>query len=365
MSGATMIRRGVLTLLASGLLVLVGCEDTLLMEREISIDAIATVRGFAFLDFNGSGKLDQGDRGAGGLRVRLLPVSGGEPVATAETDSTGQFLVDEIPVGTFRMRLDSATVGDTVEVVGFDDEAFTVDAGDTMSVSFYVTYPTLTVPEVRAASPDRKVFTHGIALNPRVSFGDAAVHLQVDSVYLRAIDVPRVPILPGDSLRLLGVTGTRAGQPVLREVIAFRLRQEAVFPRPVDVTTGEAADARSGKLDAALVRIEEAEILDTTTVENDFVATVDDGSGEVELVLRDFLSFNTAALRPDSVLIRRASGLLVPRRSVEGSVRWRLIPRFLSDVVAEQKEFEAEDPGGVGAPVRERKGGGLPPGESR
>lgn len=316
-------------------LVAAGCQDIVLADRQIEIDTSGVVHGSVYLDANGSGTADQGDRGADGLRLKLLPSTGGGDVASATTDTAGLFSFDSVPVGTFHLVLDSTTLGDSLEVVGFDADTFTIGAADTATFNFHVTYPTYDLAEVRKLPVGRKVFTHGIALNPRDALGDAAVHLQEGNTYLRATDVPRVQILPGDSVRFLGTTSERAGQPILSDVTAFIVKDLAVLPRPVDVTSGEAASARDGELDAALVRVRDADILDTATVENDFVATVDDGSGPVDVVVRSFLSINTSPIDPDSVRVNSTTGILVPVREANGSVRWRIEPRFVSDLKLE------------------------------
>lgn len=320
-----------------------GCEDLVLVDRELSIDATGTIRGSAFLDMNGTGALEPAaDSAADGIRVRLNPASGGGPLSGVLTDSLGTFEMTDVPVGTYRLSIDPSTLGDTLDVHGFNGAAFTLAASDTATFSFYVSYPTFTLSEVREGPEGRKGFVHGIVLNPRYTFGDGMIHLQEEETYLRALGVPRAGLLPGDSVRFLGTAGTDAGQPVLTDVTPFILRNQVLIPRPVDVSTRAASRADAGELDAALVRIRDADVLATDTEVEDLVVTVDDGTGPVDLVLREFITFNRDAIVPDSTIMREARGLLVPRRSVEGEVRWRMIPRFQSDLEVEPIEFEEE-----------------------
>jgi uncharacterized repeat protein (TIGR01451 family) len=139
-------------------------------------------------------------------------------------------------------------------------------------------------------------------------------------------------------VRLLGRTAIEDGQPVLSQVTPFVLVQLATVPVRVESSTDEAASAGGGPLDAALVRIQRAEISDTATVNGDFHFTADDGSGPVEVVLRQFLGINPSPLRPDTIVrIQQATGLLTPHDVGGGTLRWRLLPRAGSDVTIETK----------------------------
>ena len=99
------------------------------------------------------------------------------------------------------------------------------------------------------------------------------------------------------------------------EVTFGVLVSSAQLVTPDEVTTADAADANGGLLDAALVRIRNAEITDTATVGGHFRFWTDDGTDSVELVIRDFLvpGIDKTAFRPDTVWhIREATGLLSP-----------------------------------------------------
>jgi hypothetical protein len=192
--------------------------------------------------------------------------------------------------------------------------------------------------------------THGIALNARSPFGDGVVHLQEGIDYLRATGVDRENIGAGDSVRFIGRTAKDAGLPILQDVRPFRLVAQAVFVQPVEVTSAEAASATGGDLDAALVRIRNALIEDTTSIGTNLVVRADDGSGPVELVLRDFLNFNRTLFNPDSTRFVEAVGLLVPLQVGAGQVRWRMTPRGGADLDVEEIEFPAPGPGRNGRP---------------
>jgi uncharacterized repeat protein (TIGR01451 family) len=106
----------------------------------------------------------------------------------------------------------------------------------------------------------------------------------------------------------------------------------------VAVASGAAASANAGALDAALVRIRNAEITDTSTVADDFYFWAHNGGDSVEVVFRSFLSIPTAPVRPDTVVrVSQAVGLLSPFDDGSGMPRWRLLVRAASEITYETK----------------------------
>lgn len=308
------------------------CDDEILQDQSLEIDATGTVLGSAFADLDGDGQASEPDAPLAGVEVAVIAAASEATVASGTTDENGVFIIPEVPVGTFRMRVDSTSLPDSLELLAPDPEPFLLGANDTVSLDFRVSFPSASIPEVLELEPGRRVFTHGIALSPRDFLGDGVVHFKEGDAFLRATAVERVQILPGDSVRMQGRTAREAGLPILTDVRVFVLRQLASIPRPLDVSTAVAARADEGTLNGALVRIREGEILDTATVQDNFVVTLDDGSGPVEMVFRDFLPFNLAPFEPSFAVVERGVGLLEARRNVEGDLRWRLLPRFPSDV---------------------------------
>jgi hypothetical protein len=337
---------GRILLVLGGLALLGACSDLLTDEdRELRIEATGSVEGSVFVDVDGSGSQGILDLPFAGLGVRLVESGAGGTVSTAVTDTLGVFRMGPVPVGSFRLTVDPATLPDSLLIFGMDTTGFLIHPDSIVQRNFRLSFPTHTLAEARALPPGRRIFTHGIALNPRDPFGDGAVHLQDGSDYLRATRVERAnDLVLGDSVRFLGRTATQAGRPVLDDARVFILVSQAALPRAAEVSSDDAASARDGALDAALVQIRNAEVLDTVSVEEGLIVTADDGSGPVEMLLREFLAFDHTVLEPDSALIERASGLLVPVRSLEGETRWRLTPRFPSDLAVTRKESE-EDAG--------------------
>lgn len=308
--------------------------------KMLQVDATGVLTGLAFLDNNGNGQLDATDEHYPRLKVALTTTRGGVVVQTAITDTTGTFVMKDIPVGTYRLDIDPGTLGDSLRAI--DPAAdLTIRRGDTAQVAFGVSFPVLTFEEIRASAPGRLVFTSGIALNPRPNFSDGVVHLQLGNAWLRTINVARAPINTGDSLRVLGRTKVDNGQMVLDDAFTFTLVTFATIPQPLQGSTALAASADGGRLDAALMRVRSAEILDTATVGGDFTFHVDDGSGPVLVVLRSFLQADPSTVRPDTIIrVRELTGLLTPHLDETGQTHWWLLPRGLADVSLEVKQAD-------------------------
>jgi uncharacterized repeat protein (TIGR01451 family) len=301
--------------------------------------------GQAYLDLNGTGAADTGDEPLENVQVLLTAPGSGDVVLEATTDTLGVFTLESVPVGTYEVGLDASVLGDSLTAI-VTSGSVTVEIGDTTQLSLGATYPTLTLEDVRTATPGRRVFTTGVAMNTRLASTDGTVHVldTTDVAYLRTtgVELPTGNILVGDSVRLLGRTGTDNGQPVLSSVTPYVLQRGLALPPPVEATTGTAATADGGALDAALVRIRNGEISDTSTAPNgDFHFWANDGTDSVEVVFKWFRGISSSAIRPDTVVrISQATGLLTPYDDGTGSVRWRLLPRGGSEVVLEVKRAD-------------------------
>jgi len=311
------------------------CESAADIEV-ITLDETGFVFGQAFLDLNGNRQIDAGDAALKNAGILLTATGSPTVLDQTTTDSLGLFFIGNLPAGVYALSLDSAVLGDSLGK--FTTSTATLGVGDTLRVDVGATYPELSLADVRTAAPGQRVFTKGIALNPRQSFSDGTVHFQEGVTYLRATNVAPSGIAIGDSVRLLGRTAVDQGQPTLDGVTPLLLRSLVVIPLPQEVTTGVASTGGGGPLDAALVRIRNAEISDTSTAPNgDFHYWAYNGGDSIEVVYKWFLQISTAGIRPDTIVrLREATGLLAPFDDGSG-VRWRLIPRAASGIVVETK----------------------------
>jgi uncharacterized repeat protein (TIGR01451 family) len=285
---------------------------------------------------------DPGDEPLDGVQIELTASGSGEVVLSATTDSLGAFLLLDVPVGSYRIRVDTALFGDSLEAVGAGD-AIAVEVGDSTQVNIGVTYPSRAIEELAAEPVGRRVFTSGIALNQRLNFDPTGrVHFAGDSLFLRALNVERSGVSVGDSVRLLGRIVTDNGRLALDEVTPAILVPAAALPLPREIALGDAASAGGGALDAALVRVRNVEITDTSTnLQGHFRFWAFAGADSVEVVLRDFLGFNTSAVRPDTVVwLAQAAGLLTPIQDGAGGVRWQMLPRASGDVVLQTRSAD-------------------------
>ncbi|MCH7476332.1 MAG: hypothetical protein IIA27_16935, partial [Gemmatimonadetes bacterium] len=115
------------------------------------------------------------------------------------------------------------------------------------------------------------------------------------------------------------------GQTVIADVVSFTLAFSRV-PPPVEITTLVADGADGGVLDAQLVKVIDATIGTTSTVGGDFVMTVDDGSGPLEVVLDKDITFNLTLMVGGTIV--DVTGVLVPT----GAGTWQLKPRGSGDI---------------------------------
>jgi hypothetical protein len=145
--------------------------------------------------------------------------------------------------------------------------------------------------------------------------------------------VERSILSVGDDVRFLGRVVTDNGRQALQSVLFSVLLPEAALVLPQFVDTRTAATADGGDLDAALVDIRSVSVSDTaTTSDGHFRFLANDGSGAVEVWVRDFLGLNTSLIPPGTE-VTRVIGLLSPYDDGVGPLRWRLLPRVVDDIV--------------------------------
>jgi uncharacterized repeat protein (TIGR01451 family) len=318
-----------------------GCTDATDVEL-LEITASGSVVGEAYLDLNGTRFPDAGDVALSGVAVFLSSAIDRATVATAQTEGDGIFVFENVPIGSYIVRIDDAVLGDSLVTVGPEINV-QVTRGEAPHVVLGLSYPVLTVEEIRAAVPGRKVFTSGIALNTRRTFSeDHRIFIEGATAYLQATNVlyTNPPVAAGDSVRFLGRTVSREGQPMLDEVTPIILVPQARVTQPQDVATATAASADGGRLDASLVRLRNAEIRDTVTSGGDFFFSADDGSGPIRVVVRSFLGRGTSDLGSDTLRVEQAVGMLSPHDDGSGTTTWRLLVRSAGELVTETREAD-------------------------
>ncbi len=311
-------------------LALAGCEQP--GEGDVlSIEAVGAVGAVLVLDANGTGRADQGDLPLAGWTVNLDQPAGGT-VASAVTDEEGAAVFLEVPVGRLVPSVPANALGDTLSLIPATALPFTLGASQTASLAPVVTLPTYSVGQARELPAGKPLFTEGIALNG-LGTTDRVLHLKAGDRYIRVLSVDEGSVAVGDSVRVAGRTAVDQGVPVLDGQAVFRLRAGGPQPVPLQLSTGEAAGARGGELDAALVFVTGAEIKEVVDQGEEGVLLVaDDGNGPVTIRFRSSFQVDPEAIEPDTDFLAVAVGLLVPGR-LGTEVVWEIRPRTTSDVL--------------------------------
>jgi hypothetical protein len=293
----------------------------------LTVRATGTVAGLAFIDRDGNAVLDVNvDAPLGGLGLALLIPGARDTIARTTTRTDGIFELPNVPVGRYVIVADGASASDSLSITTFGGE-FTIVAADTTVVTIVASYPTVSPAQARLLPPGRRVFVTGIALSTWTSFADSTLHIGSGERAIRATRVRATPATAGDSVRVLGTTAVREGQPSIVDGTAFVVGP-ARLPAAQHLSTARAATADGGVLDAAQVEIRNAAIL--TGILNsagDLLLTVNDGSGPLEVRIDRTSGIPIDPYVPGAVL--NATGVLVP---APAGGRWRLRPRAERDL---------------------------------
>jgi hypothetical protein len=264
-------------------------------------------------------------------RVALLLAGTGDTLLTLTSNALGLVRFESVPLGQYRVVVVPSSIGDSIQVAAVDSSIIRLVASDTnRTVVARLGYPEVSIRAARALPAGRRVFIRGIILAGVQSFRDTTSHVADSSGQIRLTRVVLRGGLfgnnPGDSVSVLGVTSTRAGQPTLDNaaVARFALRPP---PIPLAVSTATAATASGGVLDAGLVQITGATVSDSLTVAPDFKVTVSDASGNLVIILDGNIPFARGNFRPGRSI--NVKGVLVP----DGVGSWTLKPREVGDVV--------------------------------
>lgn len=294
------------------------------------VEATGTVDAQAYFDRDGSLAPTPGniDTVFAGVRINLVPPGGHVPVATALTDANGLVTFTGVSAGRYSIIVDTASLGDSLTFTGASPTEVTVFPGGLGSITGSFGFPPSSVSDVRGASVGDRVFITGVILAGFQTFGDTTAYLVDVTGSIRLTRAFFNAPLPGDSVRVTGTVARRTGQVVVdsAKIYIYFLSPPAPQPVPTALSTGTARNAAGGTLDAALVSITGATIIDTATVGTDFVIQVNDGSGMLDVVFDANVSPPVAQPAPGQTLV--GDGVLVPINATT----WQLKPRATGDV---------------------------------
>ncbi len=296
--------------------------------RALPTNAITTR---AYLDRDGSHTFTAADTLFPGARVSIRPAGGGKAVQTVTTSITGTARFNNVPLGEYSVTVDQASLGDSIGVAAIDSSGVRVMIADTnTNVAIRLSFPEISIRQARLLPAGKRAFIRGVILAGVQSFRDTTSHIVDSSGQIRLTRVSLRGGLtgntPGDSVSVLGVASSRAGQPTVDLAVVSRFGQRPA-PIPLPLSSGTAATASAGTLDAGLVIITGALISDTSTVAPDFRVVGSDGSGPITVILDGNINFIRSNFRPGRTMNVR--GVLVP----DGAGGWSLKPRDVNDVV--------------------------------
>lgn len=318
-----MMRR-IFAALVLGTLAAAACESDPVDPLELT--ATGEVRGSAYVDVNGNLERDAADAALSGLRVQLYVRGTQDTVQSVLTGGDGAFRMELVPIGEYDVRVDPATVPDTLQIAIIENNPVHVFVADTPRVTIAAGFPIATVASARLEPAGKRIFIDATALNNRDDFADGAVHVTDGTASIRLTSLQAGALLRGNRARFLGVLRQENGQPTLQDV-RFFVTDSVQTPPPVGLSTAAAANAQGGDLDAALVRVTRATVTSTQVVGTQYRFTVDDGTGALEVMVSLDRGFELGLLVAGTQL--DLTGVLVP---TGGLNRWQLRPRTPGDV---------------------------------
>ncbi len=286
------------------------------------------VTAFVYLDRDGSTTPNPLDTALKSVRVRLVALGGTDTVGPGVTDTLGLVVFPDLPLGSYRLLIDSASVGDSVRVESLDHPIVTLRSEAPFGVATWrVGYPRYSITEAKALVAGERVLVTGLIYATPSTFSDSASFIGDPQAAIRMPGSRNggPATIPGDSVRVVGTTGAALGQGILSEarIYVFKPGQP---PPPDTVATGVALNAAGGAADARLVHITGAIIQDTATVNGRFRVRVNDSSGLLSVFFDTALAPTRSQFVPGASV--SATGLLVPA----GGGVWYLQPRSVGEV---------------------------------
>lgn len=310
-------------------LVLAACEPAG-TDFGFGAEETGKVSVLVYLDRDGSRTPTPFDTLLNSATVSLRPRAGGAAVATATTNTEGIALFEGVRFGDYLVTVGAGALGDSLVVADIEADSIRVQlAAPEVSVTARLGYEEISIRQARGRAPGSRVFIRGTISAGVQLFSDLSSHMADTSQAIRMTGLTLLGNLtghnPGDSVVVRGIIGQANGQPILT---SGRIIRVALRPAPIpkSITSGVAATAENGALDAAFINLTSVTISDTSTVAPDFRVVASDGSGAITIILDANISFNRPAFRPDRVMNIR--GVLVP----SGQGGWILKPRVTGDV---------------------------------
>ena len=194
-------------------------------------------------------------------------------------------------------------------------------------------YTEATIAQVKTLPAGKRVAVQGKVSSPLQVFRDSSAFVFDSSGSLR-IRGARGPAGSagnglGDSVVVVGTTGSAQGQPVLNDGF-FRTFGPGLAPLPTLLSVADARTAQGGKLDGAFVQVSNVTIVDTLPSTPDFILDVADATAPsvtIVVLLDQLLNAPHGLFVPGKTATLR--GVLIPR----GDGTWLLKPRGALDII--------------------------------
>jgi len=272
-----------------------------------------------------------------GVRVALLVPGGQDTLRTGVTNAQGLATFDSLPLGSYRVVIDSRVLGDTIGVIAGDTGSVRIIAevdSNRLGRIIRLGYTEVTLATARNMAAGKRVLVHAVVTSGFQLFRDSSAFLVDSSGALRVAAMrARSGILGnniGDSVLVLGTTGKSLGQGVLLNGFLVGAYVTVIPPLPRITTVVDANNAKGGALDAVLIQLSNVVIRDTATSGTDFalkVADPADTSVKTTVLIDQLLAAPRSFFAPGRT--GTFKGVLMP----VGNGTWVLKPRTGADVV--------------------------------
>ena len=137
-----------LAAIALGASIALGACENAGQDRVLEINASGTVAGVVYLDRDGNLELElPTDTVATGVGVSLVPRGARQAAASTTSGQDGAFRFDAVPVGSYRVVVDTTSIGDSLRVARIDTADVNVAANGSAEVRVAVSYRNVPIAE--------------------------------------------------------------------------------------------------------------------------------------------------------------------------------------------------------------------------
>ena len=278
------IRRRLLPTLAVLAVGVGACDD---VAPPIEIDGTGTVEGLVFFDVDEDRLFDpaDGDSPIAGVGVAIQNRGTGQSFSggATSTGNDGRFRLEDIPVGTHDLRIDTLTVPAGVSVCE-NPQRVTVEVGLTTFEQVRGRSACLiTIAEAQELEAGEFAVVRGVvtAFPGMFDEGDGTLQDETGAIWLFDGSLDGAGLQLGDLVEVGGFINLDVDAFQMSDVTIRSVTPGFEVPEPREVTTADiaAANTASAPLQNILVTVRAAELLSGFTSGGDRNANIDDGSG--------------------------------------------------------------------------------------